>query len=151
MAIKNMTEKVNLTQQFHSADVIHLATQLIKHADHQMAKKWDLSYSQFKVLAILSVNQNASQQIVAECLDLTPAAISRLTESLVSKKLIKRHPKADNRRQNVLAITEDGRAVLDQAFAMFTTLEEKLYGDITKSDLTIFKKVLTTLLAKVNL
>lgn len=143
-------QKHSLAHRFHSAQVIHLAEVLIKHADQVMTKKWGLSYAQFKVLAILAGCHDSSQSMIAECLDLTPAAISRLTESLVHKKLITRHPKADNRRQNVLTISETGKQVLTETFVMVEELEKELYGEISTSDLTIFKKVLTTLLEKTS-
>jgi DNA-binding MarR family transcriptional regulator len=145
-----VTAKKTLAHRFHSAQVIQLAELLIKRADQYMSKTWSLSFAQFKVLAILSECDDSSQRMIADCLELTPAAISRLTESLVTKKLIERQPKADNRRQNVLTITLAGRQVLDQSIMMIEQLENRLYGNLKQSELNTFKKVLTTLLDKIS-
>jgi DNA-binding MarR family transcriptional regulator len=144
------TTKSSFADRFHSTAIILLAQQLIKHADQVMHKECHLTYAQFKVLTMLAEHAESTQKQIATCLGLTPAAISRLTESLVQKKLISRHHNPDNRRENKLSITNQGTVILQKALSLLENLEHSLYSQLPKTELTSLKKTLFFLLDKVN-
>jgi len=140
---KVIVAKVHINS--HSAEVIRLACLLMKAADSQLTKESDLTYSQFKVLFLLDKYADHSQKEAAQKLELTEAAISRLTETLVRKELIARKVNPDNRRENHLEITSLGKAKLASSWSLLSQTELKLYHDLDPQEVKVFMKVIDQL------
>ena len=127
-----------MEHQFRSIQPLRLAGLLTKAADQMLEEQCDLTYAQFKVLAILATQPETDQQNVAICLESTQAAISRLTETLESKGFITRVANPDNRRQNQLKLTTAGQHQLDRAFKLLRKMENELYQQLPEHLLNAF-------------
>ena len=73
----------------------------------------DISFPKFRALAVIHRSPNADLSTIAAHLALTLSATSRLVDALVSKKLLLRKPRRDNRRKVRLTLTAAGRRALD--------------------------------------
>jgi DNA-binding MarR family transcriptional regulator len=135
---------------FHSSAVVRFVHILTKRADSILRTHCNLSYTHFRVLVMLDAQQRMTQQDVAECLEVTAAAISRLTESLEQKQLIQRQENPANRRQNLMTLTSDGENLLKEAATHITKLETELYSEVTAADLKTFTAVANHLTEKLS-
>jgi DNA-binding MarR family transcriptional regulator len=70
-----------------------------------------LSINQFRVLFFVSQGQEQAQYL-ARHLGVTPAAMSKMIEALVQKKLLRREPFAHDRRQIQLQLTASGKKMV---------------------------------------
>lgn len=86
-----------------------------KSLDKRLQRDLSLSFSQCMILVHVAHNPHISQQHVAYERDITPAAVSRHIEALVSAGLISRFDKAHNKREHVLDVTLRGRGVVKTA------------------------------------
>ncbi|HYD35688.1 MAG TPA: MarR family transcriptional regulator [Vitreimonas sp.] len=118
------------THRFRSSPLIKLVLTMLKKADFILRRECDLTHSQCQVLGLLKFNEVLSQDQIAQVLDLTPAAVSRLTETLQEKKYIQRQENPDNRRQNQLKLTSAGEKNLEKALEIIKTLEDRLLGNL---------------------
>lgn len=128
-------------KQFHSPIVIGLSLALTRRADQLLLSRHDISFAQFKIMAMLLEHGTLSQQKIAKCLGLTAAAVSRMTQALVEKKCIIRHHTPDNRRQNNLALSRTGKTATQSAVATLQTFETTIYSALTASEIATFKEL----------
>lgn len=133
-----------------SAKIIRLAWLLVKSAESRVLSQNDLSYSQFTVLFLIQQAGNLSQKQVADHLELTEAAISRLAETLQKKQYLTRLSFQENRRENHLQITPIGEKVLELVWRKLSQAEEMLFKEIPLANIKVFQEVLTQLVGKLE-
>lgn len=74
----------------------------------------DVTMSQAKVLHIVSLHPGASMSALAGELDVGLSAVSGLVDRLVDHAYLERHEDPSDRRQQLVTITSEGRAVIDR-------------------------------------
>jgi MarR family transcriptional regulator for hemolysin len=77
----------------------------------------DLSVPQFRTLAFIDRNVNASLSDVAEYIGLTLPSMSKIVDGLVTRKFITRQTRPTDRRCMTLALTTRGQAALQSSRA----------------------------------
>jgi len=82
-------------------------------ADH--LEKYDLTAAQFDVLAHLSVKEGISQQALSERLLVTKGNVCGLIDRMESRGLVSRCSHPEDRRLNLLYLTEAGKALAARA------------------------------------
>jgi DNA-binding MarR family transcriptional regulator len=95
---------------------------LLKHAQLQMAEltakaltPYGIDGRELGVLLVLAGREPASQQQAAQRLGIDRTTMVALLDTLEGKGLVSRHPHADDRRRNVVELTEAGQDVLRRA------------------------------------
>ncbi len=117
-----------IVSDFVSISVIRLASLITQHADILLRKNCDLTHAQFAVLMILQCAGSSSQTHIAQQLKLTTAAVSRLTDILEGKQLLKRSFNPQNRRENILKLTKIGQQRVIKAIKLIKHAEHDLFG-----------------------
>lgn len=74
----------------------------------------DLSVTQFSALAVLDRHGEMTPSELAEHEHVKPPSMTRTVAALEAGNLVVRRPHATDRRQVVLAVTDSGRALLDE-------------------------------------
>ncbi len=77
----------------------------------------DLSVPQFRTLAYIDRNVDASLSDVAEHIGLTLPSMSKIVDGLVTRKLVTRQTAPDDRRRMTLALTARGQTALQTSRA----------------------------------
>src|SRR5512135_370422 len=72
----------------------------------------DLSVPQFRTLAFIDRNVDASLSDVAEHIGLTLPSLSKIVDGLVTRKLVTRQTAPEDRRRMTLALTARGQTAL---------------------------------------
>lgn len=93
----------------------HLVKLMGYRANQILEQELDITFSQFRVLMMVADMSQPSQREVADCLDVTAAAISRHIDGMCDRGLILKQQKPDNRREHVLALTQVGVRKIDAA------------------------------------
>jgi DNA-binding MarR family transcriptional regulator len=95
---------------------------LLKHAQLQMAEltakaltPYGIDGRELGVLLVLADHEPASQQQAAHRLDIDRTTMVALLDTLEGKGLVSRHPHADDRRRNVVELTDAGQDTLRRA------------------------------------
>ena len=73
-----------------------------------------LTFSQLRLLKLVSITDGYSISDVASFLDVSNAAASKAVDRLVRRQLLQRHEGAEDRRVVELSLTEEGRYLLDR-------------------------------------
>ena len=106
-----------------------------------------LPLPQFRALTVLARQGPCSAGGLAESLDQVGSTVTRICDKLVAAGLVTRQNRPDNRREVEVAITDEGRRLVDQVLDARATELEQLLGRMPKPSRAALAKVLPELLA----
>jgi DNA-binding MarR family transcriptional regulator len=90
----------------------------------EMVAELDSSFSQVKMMFLLEDGGEHSVKEIAAHLGLSLPAASRAVDGLIQRGYVTRRESAQDRRSRLIALTEDGRAVVERVLrARLKTLE----------------------------
>lgn len=114
---------------------------LLKHAQLRMAEltekalaPYGINGRELAVLLVLAGREPASQQQAAQRLGIDRTTMVALLDALQAKGLVSRHPHADDRRRNVVELTEPGQDTLRRATAASDEAERTLLAPLSARD-----------------
>jgi DNA-binding MarR family transcriptional regulator len=96
----------------------------------------DLSMAQFRTLAFVDINHGASLSEAASYIGLSLPSMSKLVDSLVNRKLLTRNMHGTDRRRICLALTDDGKRGLDDAYQHTHSFFEQKFTGLTDAERT---------------
>jgi DNA-binding MarR family transcriptional regulator len=128
---------------------------LLKHARQQLAEltsaalaPFGISGRELAVLLELAACEPASQQQAAQRLGVDRTTMVALVDGLEGKGLVGRRPQADDRRRNVVELTELGRDTVEQAGQAAQAAEREFLAPLSPADGEQFRQALWELVAK---
>lgn len=111
---------------------------LLKHAQLRMAEltaaalaPYVINGRELAVLLVLADGQPASQQQAAQRLAIDRTTMVAMLDTLEGKGLVSRHPDADDRRRNVVELTEAGQDILQRAVKASDEAERALLAPLS--------------------
>ena len=105
-----------------------------------------ISLPQFLVLSVVDAYPgDLNQQAVADRLGLTKGTVSRQIDLAVAAGLMTVEPSAHSRRENSVALTEAGAALVVKGDAALADARSSLLPDIAPADLAATLRALSTL------
>ena len=111
---------------------------LLKHAQLRMAEQtakaltpYGIDGRELAVLLVLADREPASQQQAAQRLDIDRTTMVALLDALEGKGLLSRHPHADDRRRNVVELTDAGHDILRRAARASDDAERELLAPLS--------------------
>jgi DNA-binding MarR family transcriptional regulator len=111
---------------------------LLKHAQLRLAEltsaalePYGINGRQLAVLIVLAGREPGSQQQAAQRLGIDRTTMVALLDLLEGKGLVARHPHAQDRRRNVVELTEDGRDTLRRATEAGDDAERRFLASLT--------------------
>jgi DNA-binding MarR family transcriptional regulator len=125
---------------------------LLKHAQLRMNElntralaPYGINGRELAVLLVLAGNEPASQQQAAQRLGVDRTTMVALLDALEDKGLLSRHPHAEDRRRNVVELTETGQAVLAKASGASDEAEREFLAPLDPQTARQLRAALRTL------
>ncbi len=140
-------------QQFAQSPIylMHTAVQRIdRDADQVLHREFNISYSQFIVMSSIMQLEQSSQKQLADCIGVTPAAISRQIEILCDIQMIIRTPKGGSRREYQLSLSVKGKNLVDLAKQTLSVQFDQLMRRFSMDEVSVFTEVLANLNAELS-
>lgn len=111
-------------------DIAHKIHKLVylldRKAEELLQSKIKITYSQFLILLALSNALGNNQQCISKALCITPSAVSRHIDNLVSLELVKRVESDTNRRTNEIILTNKGKKVYEKSYKILDKQMQEL-------------------------
>lgn len=130
---------------------------LLKHAQVRMAELNEQALLPFKIngreLGVLNVligREPGSQQQAAQRLGIDRTTMVALLDTLERKGLVARHPHAEDRRRNVVELTEDGQQTVLGANAAAEVAERELMAPLSEAEAKQLRESLQAIVAAVR-
>jgi DNA-binding MarR family transcriptional regulator len=105
----------------------------------------------FAVLRQVAAEEGISQQRCGVALHVAPSRMVAFVDELEAKGLLERRTNPDDRRARALHLTDAGRAVLAQAFAVAGDNEAAVFGGLTAAEQRELRRLLDTVAAALGL
>ena len=97
---------------------------------HEYSQRFDLSVTEWRVMAILGRTPDLAANQVAQRTAMDKVAVSRAVARLLESGRLLRTFDDDDRRRSVLRLSEAGYAIYDQIVPMALGFERQLLGDM---------------------
>ena len=94
----------------------------------------DLTMAQFRTLAFVDANPDASLSDAAGHIGLSLPSMSKLVDALVKHELLARGAHCSDRRRICLSITASGKRELDKAYLHTQSFFARRFADLTESE-----------------
>ncbi len=101
---------------------------------NQYAERFDLSITEWRVLAILGRYPGISANEVAERAAMDKVAVSRAVAHLIKSARLKRAIDSNDRRRSMLSLSAKGQKVYDQVAPLAKRHEERLLAHLTEQE-----------------
>jgi DNA-binding MarR family transcriptional regulator len=127
--------------------LVHMLTHASRSKLDAALAHLELSSFQYTALSVLAHNENLSSSRLSRRFHVTPQAMGELILLLERRGLIERREDAANKRTLLLSLTEQGRAVWEQADVIAKTFERMIFGDLSDAQVRTLRSILGNALA----
>ena len=110
-------------------------------------KEHDLTFGEQVILLFLSKHENVNQDTISKEYMIDKGMVAKTLHKLEKKGFIRREQNPENKRENIISLTQNGIEVLNNINAMFREWHEILYEGISQDEIAIMKR-LTEKMAK---
>lgn len=108
-------------------------------------KRFDLSVTEWRAMAVLGYRTDISAREVAERTAMDKVAISRAVARLLKKGLIERSTSRHDKRQSMLRLSEEGWKIYDQVVPLALDHEKRLLSHLDAEEREWLARILDTL------
>lgn len=121
----------------------------LKRMQSRMLDEYHISLMEYHILAIVLKTENASQNDIAEALDVDKALVSRQIRAMEEKELLKCGTDPECRRRNVILPSQKALELMPELDAIHQKSLERVFSDIDEEQLNNFQMVLEGLVSKI--
>ena len=112
------------------------------HLTSTVLRPHDLTWTGFLVLWLLWIWERMETRNIAESIGITKATLTGVTNTLVSRGLVRRVPSTEDRRLVSLELTPQGARLMDGLYPEFNAAEAELVVDVTGPELDVLTSAL---------
>jgi len=108
----------------------------------------DITPVQYKIMEYLAVSPPALLSEISDCMNMSMPNTSRELKKLTEQQLVHKVVDTIDRRKYYIHLSEQGRAMMDEAFAQIYTQFEKRIEGVSDKELEEIEQALRTLQSK---
>jgi len=130
-------------------EIIQLDRQIGRSMAQEKLDAWlelNLTIGQLKSLFFIDFESGTSSRKLAAALEVTPPDITRIIDRLVEQKLVSREENPEDRRMQILKITDNGRALLSRLKEQRTSLLSGVLTQVDNEDLSSLARGLAAII-----
>ncbi|MGH7238531.1 MAG: MarR family winged helix-turn-helix transcriptional regulator [Candidatus Saccharimonadales bacterium] len=109
-------------------------------------KAHGMARSQFQVLYLINKSGRLTQKQLLESLEVEPATLSGLIDTLESKDLVKRSVVVDDKRSKSLELTKSGQNIIAKIPHPGVIVEANMFRGVSTSDKNTFQLICSQLI-----
>lgn len=122
----------------------------VKALDSELRGKVGVSFGQWKVLVILSIQDGITQKEIANKLELEAATIIPIIDKMEKEGLVVRQADKSDRRNNRIYRTDKADAIWEQMIECATKIREISVKDVSEKHITIMRNCLEKICNNLN-
>lgn len=107
----------------------------VTHELTKNAKSDSISQIQYNILEYIAVNQPVTPSEINDCQNMSMPNTSRELSKLSEKNLIEKKNDSEDRRKHYISLSNDGEAIMNEAFATIESHFLKRIQNASKEDL----------------
>ena len=122
-----------------------LASQVERQVETALKDRFNLSFSQFRVLTILAGLGETSQRPIVDELGLSAALVTRQLDTLVARGLAVQKQNPTSRRENMVKLTAKGERAVVELTAAVQEIQAGVLDQLGLAEETEFTRLVLTL------
>ena len=104
-------------------------------------KEFDLTFGEQIIIIFLSKNENVNQESISKRYMIDKGMVAKTLTRLEDKGFIKREQNPNNKRENIISLTEKSAYIMKYINAIFDDWNKILYGEMSKEDFDCVKRL----------
>lgn len=102
-------------------------------------QEYDLSFGEQVIMMFLSARDNVSQDTISKKFMIDKGMIAKTLTKLEQKEIITRAQNLENKRENIISLTEKGRDILKIMSGVLEEWNEIIYDGMSKEEIECVK------------
>ena len=131
-----------MKQEHRLVNLLIMTDKNLKHTIEKRVEGTGVYRSQHRLLMMLGRNPDISQTMLAEKLEVSPAAVAVSLKKLEKSGYIARQCSEDDNRINRVVITEKGQDVIEQSINYFKEMECAFFEGFSEEEKNQLEKML---------
>lgn len=123
----------------------------VSHAFSLKLQARDVTVAEWVVLRELFDLADIQPSTLADRLGMTRGAISKLADRLIAKELIARTASTEDRRQQTLSLTDDGRTLVPKLAELADRNDSEFFGHLEPAERAAFENALKEIVRRHDL
>jgi DNA-binding MarR family transcriptional regulator len=111
-------------------------------------QKYEINTTQFQLLFEISCESEINQESISKRCTINKGAVARAVKKLEDKGLVKREIDENNRRQNKLSLTDEGKEILEDAKTILEEWENEVILEKGYIEKELLQKILKEIAIK---
>ena len=133
--------------QHRSINLFRQTDQIMKRVIDKKVEDTGVYRSQHRLLMILGKHPDCSQTVIANKLEISPAAVAVSLKKLEKSGYITRSCDAEDNRMNHVVITEKGKKAIDQSILYFQEIENTMFEGFSNEELEMYTAFLERIIS----
>lgn len=104
-------------------------------------REFDLTFGEQIIIIFLSKNENVNQESISKRYMIDKGMVAKTLTRLEDKGFIKREQNPNNKRENIISLTEKSVYIMKYINAIFDDWNKILYGEMSKEDIDCVKRL----------
>lgn len=104
-------------------------------------KEFDLSFGEQVIIIFLSKHEYVNQDAISKRYMIDKGMVAKTLNKLEEKGFILREQNPDNKRENIISLTQKGTNILKNISAIFEEWNDILYEGMNKDDIACVKRL----------
>jgi|ERR1019366_3552673 DNA-binding MarR family transcriptional regulator len=152
MPIKNRNDRV---AEFRLGSFLPFRLVVVTDSVYRMFAEnyvgsFNLTIPEIRALSVIAEHGTLSPTAVGQHALMDKVKVSRATQSLVAKGLLRQRQDPNDGRSRLLRLTRKGAAVHAKFVSLATRLEAMLFGNLSRADLNALNRILTKITTRLE-
>lgn len=104
-------------------------------------REFDLTFGEQIIIMFLSMHENVNQETISKTYMIDKGMIAKTLNKLEDKGFIVRKQNPDNKRENIISLTQKGTDILTNMRVILNEWNEILYEGMSQEDIACLKKL----------
>lgn len=104
-------------------------------------KEFDLTFGEQIIIIFLSKNENVNQETISKRYMIDKGMVTKTLTKLEDKGFILRERNPENKRENIISLTEKGACIINVIEAIFHEWNKILYSEMSQDDINCVKRL----------
>lgn len=104
-------------------------------------REYDLTFGEQIIVMFLSANENVNQDTISKTFIIDKGMVAKTLNKLELKGFIMRKQNPNNKRENIISLTQKGKDILVNMSAVLIEWNEILYDGMSKEDIATVKRL----------
>lgn len=104
-------------------------------------REFDLTFGEQIIIIFLSKNENVNQESISKRYMIDKGMVAKTLTRLEDKGFIKREQNPNNKRENIISLTEKSAYIMEDINTIFDDWNKILYGEMSKEDIDCVKRL----------